>query len=151
LSYSVDANLLLYASDRSSQHHAAAATFLASRAEDPDLFCLCWSTLIAYLRIATHPRIFANPLSPEDALSNVAALIELPRTRLLSEDEGFLGIYRAVTERMPVRGNLVPDAHLAGLLRQHGVGTLYTADSDFRRFDFLHVRNPLAGSERPSK
>ena len=42
-----------------------------------------------------------------------------------------------------VRGNLVPDAHLAGLLRQHGVGTLYTADADFRRFDFLRVRNPI--------
>jgi len=146
LSYSVDANLLLYASDRSSPHHAAAAKFLESRAEDPDLFCLCWPALIAYLRIATHPRIFADPLSPAEALSNVEALIALPRTRLLAEDEGFLDIYRAVTERAPVRGNLVPDAHLGGLLRQHGVGTLYTADSDFRRFDFLKLRNPLGPS-----
>ncbi len=100
MSYSVDANLLLYASDRSSPHRAAAARFLESRAEDPDL----------------------------------------------AEDEGFLDIYRAVTERAPVRGNLVPDAHLGGLLRQHGVGTLYTADSDFRRFDFLKLRNPLGPS-----
>ena len=119
--------------------------FLESRAEDPDLFCLCWTTLIAYLRIATHPRIFAHPLSPEEAMSNVEALIELPRTRLLSEEEGFLDVYRTVTEHAAVRGNLVPDAHLAGLLRQHGVGTLYTADADFRRFEFLQVRNPIAG------
>ena len=143
MSYSVDANLLLYASDRSSPHHKAASRFLESRVDDPDLFCICWITLIAYLRIATHPRIFAHPLSPADALSNVDALVELPRTRLLSEDEGFLDVYRAVTDGGAVRGNLVPDAHLAGLLRQHGVGTLYTADADFHRFDFLQVRNPI--------
>ena len=51
--------------------------------------------------------------------------------------------YRAVSGEFAARGNLVPDAHLAALLRQHGVSTLYTADADFRRFDFLDVRNPF--------
>ena len=36
-----------------------------------------------------------------------------------------------------------PDAHLAALLLQHGVRTLYTNDRDFRKFDFLETRNPL--------
>ena len=149
MSYSIDTNLLLYASDRSSPHHPAASRFLESRVDDPDLFCICWTTLIAYLRIATHPRIFAHPLSEKEALSNVESLIELPRTRMLSEETGFLEIYRTVTQGVGVRGNLVPDAHVAGLLRQHGVGTLYTADSDFRKFGFLQVCNPLeAGRSR---
>ena len=30
------------------------------------------------------------------------------------------------------------------ILRQHGVRRLYTADADFRKFDFLEVVNPLA-------
>jgi predicted nucleic acid-binding protein len=34
--------------------------------------------------------------------------------------------------------------HLAALLRQHGVGTFYTRDGDFKRFDFLDVRDPFA-------
>jgi predicted nucleic acid-binding protein len=38
----------------------------------------------------------------------------------------------------------VPDAHLAALLRQHGIRTLYTNDTDFRRFAFLDVRDPFA-------
>jgi hypothetical protein len=37
--------------------------------------------------------------------------------------------------------NLVPDAHLAALLKQHDVRTLYTRD--FRKFSFLEVRDPL--------
>ncbi len=143
MSYSVDANVLLYASDTSSPKHAEAIRFLKQRASDPDLFCIAWSTLIAFLRIATHPRIFARPLSPDDALGNVESLLRLPRVRTLSEGEGFLEIYREVTARFPVRGNLVPDAHLAALLRQYGVRRLYTVDRDFRKFDFLEVADPF--------
>ena len=144
MSYSLDVNVLLYASDTSSPKHPEAIRFLEQRASDPDLFCIAWSTLIAYLRIATHPRIFARPLSPDDALGNVESLLSLPRVRLLSEGEGFLEVYREVTARFPVRGNLVPDAHLAALLRQHGVRRLYTVDRDFRKFDFLQVDDPFA-------
>ena len=70
-------------------------------------------------------------------------LLTLPRVRVISEMDGFLGVYREVTSGFPVRGNLVPDAHLATLLRQHGVTRIYTADSDFRKFDFLDVKNPF--------
>lgn len=143
MSYSVDVNVLLYASDMSSPKHADAIRFMEHRASDPDLFCIAWSTLIAYLRIATHPRIFARPLSPGDALGNVESLLSLPRVRVLSEGERFLDVYRGVTAHLPVRGNLVPDAHLAALLRQYGVGRLYTADRDFRKFDFLEVADPF--------
>ena len=59
MSYSVDANVLLYASDTSSPKHPEAIRFLKQRASDPDLFCIAWSTLIAFLRIATHPGIFS--------------------------------------------------------------------------------------------
>jgi toxin-antitoxin system PIN domain toxin len=145
MSYSVDANLLLYASDQSSPHHRAAAEFLEARPDDPELFCLTWPTLMAYLRIATHPRIFAHPLSPDEAVANITSLLGLPRVRSISEENGFLEEYRVVSGGFAARGNLVPDVHLAALLRQHGVSTLYTADADFRRFEFLDVRNPFAG------
>lgn len=45
--------------------------------------------------------------------------------------------------RAPVRGNTVPDAHLAAILRQNGVTRLYTTDRDFRRFVFLRVIDPI--------
>jgi uncharacterized protein len=143
VSYSVDVNVMLYASDASSPRQAVALRFLQQRVSDPDLFCLAWPTLMAYVRISTHPRIFAHPLAPAEALSNVESMLSLPRVRVLSEREGFMEIYRAVTGRFPVRGNLVPDAHLAAILRQHGVARLYTIDRDFRKFDFLDVVDPL--------
>jgi toxin-antitoxin system PIN domain toxin len=98
---------------------------------------------MSYLRIATHPRVFARPLTPEEALSNVTGLLQLPRVRPLGEADGFLDVYREVAGRLPARGNVVPDVHLAAVLRQHGVRRLYTSDVDFRRFDFLDVRDPF--------
>jgi toxin-antitoxin system PIN domain toxin len=143
LSYSVDVNVLLYASDQASPLNAQAVRFLESRTKDPELFCVAWSTLMGYLRISTHPGIFSSPLSPGEALGNLEAILNLPRVKILTEMEGFLEVYREATGRFPVRGNLVPDAHLAALLRQHDVRMIYTTDMDFKKFDFLKVRNPF--------
>lgn len=77
----------------------------------------------------------------------MSSLLDLPRVRIVSEgDDGraFLQAFRDVTTVDIVRGNLVPDAHLAAILRRHEVRRFYTADADFRRFPFLDVRNPLA-------
>jgi uncharacterized protein len=68
----------------------------------------------------------------------------LPHVRAVSEQQGFLDAYKRVAGETPVRGNLVPDAHVAAILFQHGVRMLYTHDRDFRRFDSLKVRDPFA-------
>ena len=90
MSYSLDANVLLFASDRTSDRHGVARDFLESCAASPEVLCLTWPTIMAYLRIATHASIFAAPLTPEEALGNVNALVELPQTRMVSEREGFM-------------------------------------------------------------
>lgn len=144
MSVALDVNTLLYASDRSSPFHTRAMQFVAARAAGPEVLYLAWPTVMGYLRIATHTGIFANPLSPADAVQNVQALVALPHVRLLAEEDRFWEVYQDVVTNWPARGNQVPDAHLAALLRQHEVGTLYTSDADFRRFDFLRVINPFA-------
>ena len=143
MSYSLDVNVLLYASDRSSDRHDPARQFLDRCAAGPELFCLTWPTLMSYLRIATHPRIFSAPLSPDEARGNVAALLGLPHVRAVSELDGYLDAYKHVTGGTPVRGNLVPDAHVATILFQHGVRTLYSNDRDFRKFSSIDLRDPF--------
>ena len=144
MSYSIDVNVLLYASDRSSDRHMSARSFVESCAAGPEILCLTWPTLMSYIRIATHPRIFAAPLSPDEALSNVTALVELPHVRAVSELDGFLEAYRHVTQGVPARGNLIPDAHVATILFQHGVRTLYSNDRDFRKFPTIELRDPFS-------
>ena len=143
MSYSIDVNVLLYASHRASELHIPARRFLESCAAGPEILCLAWPTLMSYLRMATQSRIFSAPLSPDEALGNIAALIGLSHVRAVSELEGFLEAYKHVVGDMSVRGNLVPDAHLAAILFQHGVRVLYSHDRDFRKFRSLEVRDPF--------
>ncbi len=144
MSYALDVNILLYASDAGVPEHPRAAEFLRQCLSGGELLCIAWMTLMSYLRMATHPTLFAQPLSHAEAASNVEALLERPHVRVLSEDEGFWEVYCGVVAGIPLRGNLVPDAHLAAILKQHGVKTIYTRDRDFRKFDFLDVRDPLS-------
>jgi len=144
VSYSLDVNVLLYASDRSSDRHVRARRFVETCAAGPEILCLTWPTMMSYLRIATHPRIFSAPLSSDEAFGNVSALVALPHVRAVSETDGFLDAYKHVAGEMPVRGNLVPDAHIAAILLQHGVRTLYTNDRDFWKFQSLDVRDPFS-------
>lgn len=147
MSYSIDVNILLYASDSSSGFHERANQFLESCAESTEPLYLAYSTLFSYVRMSTHSRIFTDPLTPGEAVQNVSRLADLPHVRLISEREGFLELYEESTHELAVRANLVPDAHLAILLRQHGVSTLYTNNvDDFARFEFLDVRNPFRAS-----
>ncbi len=144
MSFAIDVNVLLYASDSESPSHARALQFVEKCAARGEVFCLGWPTIMSYLRIATHPAVFARPFSHAEAASNIGALLTLPHARVLAEEEGFWDIYQEVTRSVPTRGNLVPDAHLATLLKQHGVPVLYTRDRDFLKFDFLDVRDPFA-------
>jgi toxin-antitoxin system PIN domain toxin len=144
VSFAVDVNVLVSASHAASPVQGAARLFLERRCAGPEVVFLAWITVASYLRVITDPRILGAPLSPAEALANLRALLERPNWRTLAEKEGFLDAYERVTAGPPVRGKLVPDAHLATILYQHGVRTLYTADRDFRRFDFLDVRDPHA-------
>ena len=98
---------------------------------------------MTYQRIATHASIFSKPMSAAMAWENVQRLLKLPRARIIQETGSFALDYAEVTKSAGIYGNLVPDAHIATILRQHGVRRFYTADTDFKKFDFLEVVNPL--------
>ena len=104
MSFAVDANILLYASDQSSPVYLRAASFLRKCVEGTDIFCLAWPSISAYLRIATHAAIFRHPLSPGDAMANIDGLLSLPHVRVLGEDTGFWERYRDERLRPAARG-----------------------------------------------
>ena len=143
MSYSIDVNILLYVSDNESKYQQRSTAFLQERRDDPELLCLSWLTLMSYQRMITHPTLFSNPLTPQKAWSNIEDLLSLPQVRIIGEEEGFSDHYLQTTSELRARGNLVPDAHLAAILRQHGVSKIYSADRDFLKFKFLKVINPL--------
>jgi len=142
MSVTVDTNILLYAANADDEAHRVARDLLERLARGPDLLYLFWPTIMGFLRIATHPAIFPDPFAPDQAAAAITALIERPNVRTPGESDGFWRIYGKTADGQ-TRGNHVPDAHLAALMRQHGVGVIYTRDRDLRRYDGIDTRDPF--------
>jgi toxin-antitoxin system PIN domain toxin len=144
MSRTIDANVLLYASDASSPNHHAALTVLEAIAAGPGIVYLFWPTAMTYLRIATHPSIFARPLALDEAIGNLEGLLARPHVRTAVEGEAFWHRFREIAIDVRPGGNLVPDAHLVALMHEHGVGSLVTHDRDYRRFRGIAIEDPFA-------
>lgn len=147
MSATVDANVLVYASNEAEPVHETARALVERLAAGPEIVYLFWPTIMGYLRIVTHSSVLPRPLSSADAIANVSALLTASHVRTPGEEEGFWDIYLA-TRNEADRGNDVPDGHIAALMRQHGVRTIYTRDRDFRRFDGIVAENPFDGHSR---
>ena len=111
---------------------------------EPEIVYLFWPTVMAYLRIATHPAVFARPLSQADARANIEALLALPHVQTSGESDDFWRRYAEVADDVSPTGNLVPDAHLVALMLENGVRTIWTRDRDYRTFRGITVRDPFA-------
>jgi toxin-antitoxin system PIN domain toxin len=144
VSRTLDANILLYASDDTSSLQPRALALLKDIARGPEIAYVFWPTVMAYLRIATHPAVFARPLSEREARANIDRLLARPHVQSPGERERFWSHYRAVADDAMPTGNLVPDAHLVALMLENEVRTIWTHDRDFRRFTGIEVRDPFA-------
>ena len=144
MTYTVDANVLLYASDRESPWHAQATELVDAIALGPEIVHLFWPTIMAYLRIATHPAVFKRPLSHREAQANIEALLDIPHVHASGETDAFRTRFADVAADVAPAGNLVPDAHLVALMIDHGVRTILSRDPDFRKFRGITVRDPFA-------
>jgi uncharacterized protein len=143
VSLTLDANILVYASDRDSPLREQALEQLEECAAGPEPLYLFWPVAMAYLRVSTHSSVFARPLAFADAAQNVERLLARRHVRAPGEDQGFWRMFSTVAAEAPTRGNLVTDAHLVALMRQYGVRTIVTRDRDFRRFDGIKAHDPF--------
>lgn len=142
LAIAIDANVLIAAAGEDHPHWGAASAAVESLPQQNDVIYLFWPVIMAYLRVTTFPGLFANPLDFETAWGNVQALQRLPHVRSLAERDGFADVFQQVAAESRATGRLVHDAHIVALMRQYAVGTIWTYDRDFRRFDGIRVVEP---------
>jgi uncharacterized protein len=143
LSATIDTNVLVYAMNTRDSSSPKAYALLERLARGPDLLYVFWPVVMGFLRLSTSRSLSDDPLTPAEALGVVDSLIDRPHVRAPGEGSGFLDLYRK-TASAGTRGKHVTDAHVATLMRQHGVRTIYTRDRDFRRFDGIAVEDPFA-------
>ena len=139
----VDANLLIYAHVDSFKQHAAARAWLDAQLNGPAPVGLPWPSLVAFIRLVTNPRVFANPEPVGDAWQQVLDWLACEPVRVPHPTERHGEILVGLLALPGMFANLVPDADLAALAIEHGL-TLCSSDGDFARFPGLRWINPLA-------
>lgn len=135
----VDTNILVYAHRPESPKHLPACSRLIELAE----FTVRWTIpvfcLTEFIRLVTHPRLFDSPHSADEACTAVSRLLASPRLNLLRPGPHYSDLlFEAIREANAI-GNLVFDAQIVALCREHGVSRLLTEDRDFDRFKGLRT------------
>lgn len=138
-----DVNVLLYAFRRESDQHEDYARWLSQTLAAAEVG-LVETVLLGFVRIATNPRIMADPAPTPVALRFVDAVLAAPRARLLGPTAATWDRLRSIAGADDrVRGPLVPDAWIAALALSHGC-RVATADRGFGRYAGLDWFVPVA-------
>ncbi|MGO2745731.1 type II toxin-antitoxin system VapC family toxin [Microbacterium sp.] len=137
----VDANVLLYAVNEATPQHSSSARWLDQALDGGDTVGFGWNALLAFVRIATNPRIMPRPLSAEEAMAQVHDWIAAPSAHVLHPGERHASILEDLLRTSGTAANLVNDAHLAALAIEHRAGVV-TFDTDFARFDGVRTKRP---------
>jgi toxin-antitoxin system PIN domain toxin len=137
----VDANVLLHAVNRDSPEHEPARAWLDAALDGPETVGFAWTVLLAFLRVSTHPAVFGQPLTAEQALAVVRSWLAQPTAAIVEPTSRHLGVLGGLLATAGTAGNLVNDAHLATLAVEHAA-VLVSFDTDFARFEGLDWSRP---------
>ncbi len=141
----VDTNVLIYAAEKNFQEHPKCRQLLLGWREQPGAWYSTWGVFYEFLRVVTRPRVFRKPWTTADAWAFLEALLSAPTFDLLVATERHAKVAADVLMKLPhLSGNLLHDAHTAVLMKEHGIRQIYTRDSDFHRFPFVDVLDPMS-------
>jgi len=139
----VDLNVLLYAVNADSAHHAAVRAWWEKILGEDEPVGLPWVVLLGFLRLATNPSVFPRPLPLQAAVGKIDTWLALDNVRVARESDAHWSVMRGLLSATGTAGNLTTDVHLAALAISQDA-TLASCDADFGRFKALRWENPLS-------
>ncbi len=145
---SVDVNVLIYAFDVDSPHHARAGQLLEETAATREHLILFPAVLTGFMRVVTDRRILNTPAAPNEALRYLQGLLDWPNTRIVECGPRWWSIFTSFAAEHDPRGAEVSDVALAAWAIEHGA-TWVSFDRGFARFRGLTWLNP-ADSAAPT-
>ena len=137
-----DVNLLIYAHNTRSPQHEKALKWWNGCLQGSEGVVLAWVVIMGFVRISTHPKVFASPLPVGEALARIDEWLTLPHVHLIHPSAIHFQTWSTMLKQLGNAGDLTTDAHLAALAIERGL-VLHTTDADFTRFRGLKWKNPL--------
>lgn len=140
----VDTNILIYAANADCEEHVACRELLEKWRAGAVGWYVTWGILYEFLRVVTHPRVLEHPWTLQKAWQFIEGLLQTETLSVLVETDRHAAVVaKIVAGAKGFAGNVMHDTHTAALMMEHGIGTIYTRDSDFNRFGFLRTVDPL--------
>ena len=141
-----DVNVLVYAHRSDAPGHDAYRKWLEDVINSDQAYGVSDLVLSGFLRVVTHPRVFAPPSDLASALAFVHEVRDQPNAVSIAPGPRHWEIFRRLCEASGSKGNLIADAFLAALAIDSGSEWI-TTDRDYSRFPGLKWRHPLAGRQ----
>ncbi|MEW5878937.1 MAG: type II toxin-antitoxin system VapC family toxin [Pseudomonadota bacterium] len=137
-----DVDVLVYAHREDTEHHVQCRRWLEATINGEERYAVSELVLSGFIRVVTHPKVFAKPSTLAQALEFAEQVRDQPNAMLIEPGERHWSIFRRLCTEAKVKGNLVPDAYFAALAIEGGCEWI-TTDRDFSRFGGLRWRSPL--------
>lgn len=130
-----DVNVLLAASRADHPHHSVARDWLQRATATADrggsLFVLPM-VIASFLRLATNPKVFRDPMPPDAAVAFIDSLLTIPGVEMPELGREWPSLRRLVHQHQ-LAANDVPDAWIAAAVQTLGT-RLVTFDRGFTRW-----------------
>lgn len=133
----VDTDVLVCAHRGETDLHARASEALRTLCEGDEPWALPIFCLTEFFRVVTHRRVFNPPSSVKASVDFIDAVRRAPTCRIAAPGNDYPNQLLAVLGKSHARGNLVFNAQIVALCREHGIRSLLTSDRDFQRFEGL--------------
>ena len=137
----VDANVLLNAVNSAAVQNDPAKRWLDGALGASEAVGFAWITLLAFVRISTHPSVFPRPLSIPQSTALTRDWLAQPPAVVVTPTGRHLELLAGLLTASGTGGNLVTDAHLAALALEHDA-TIVSFDRDFGRFAGVRLEVP---------
>ncbi|MDP1690596.1 MAG: PIN domain-containing protein [Burkholderiaceae bacterium] len=139
-----DVNVLVAASRNDHPHHRVAHQWLEQTLAEAAAGRTLWllpMVVAGFLRLATHPKVFAQPTPTADAIAFVDGVLAFPGVRIAELGAEWPRL-RAMCLNKTLRANDLPDAWIAAAVQQMG-DQLASFDVDFKKLlkksEFVHL------------
>lgn len=130
-----DVNVWLALVDENHVHHEKALSYWQNQSS-PDI-AYCRVTLLAFLRLSTHPKVLSRALAPDEAWAIYHRYRKEARVGFIQDFEGVDQGFMELSQRSDFVHGLWTDCYLAALAQFRNCRVV-SFDQDFERFPKLN-------------
>jgi toxin-antitoxin system PIN domain toxin len=138
-----DVNVLVAGFRTDDDQHGPVKVWLEQALNGPEVVGLSDAVAVGFLRVVTHPRIFAKPTPIDQALVQLESLWSADGLIRVVPGRSFPAVFARLCREVEAKGNLVADAAHAATAIEAGA-TWVSLDRDFARFPGLSWTVPRA-------